>query len=93
MILFLLMELQMAAGRNFSRSYGTDTSNFIINEAAVKAVGWKRAQEAVGKNFKYGQFSGHIIGVSKRFSFRITSPGNHAIDFCYASSCTEPVFL
>ena len=30
--------IPLAAGRNFSRSYGTDTSNFIINEAAVKAV-------------------------------------------------------
>ncbi len=61
--------IQLAAGRNFSRSYGTDTSNFIINEAAVKAVGWKNAREAVGKNFKYGQFSGHIIGVVKDFHF------------------------
>ena len=61
--------IQIAAGRNFSRSYGTDTSNFIINEAAVKAVGWKSPQEAVGKNFKYGQFSGHIIGVVKDFHF------------------------
>ena len=61
--------IQIAAGRNFSRAYGTDTSNFIINEAAVKAVGWKSPEEAVGKNFKYGQFSGHIIGVVKDFHF------------------------
>lgn len=61
--------IPMAAGRNFSPAYGTDTSNFIINEAAVKAVGWKSAQEAVGKNFKYGNFNGHIIGVMKDFHF------------------------
>ncbi|MGN6213302.1 FtsX-like permease family protein [Parafilimonas sp.] len=61
--------IPLAAGRNFSRSYGTDTSNFIINEAAVKAIGWKSNDLAVGKDFKYGQFSGHIIGVVKDFHF------------------------
>lgn len=62
-------QIPLAAGRNFSRSYATDTSNFIINETAVKAVGWKSDEEAVGKNFKYGQFTGHIIGVVKDFHF------------------------
>jgi putative ABC transport system permease protein len=61
--------IQMSAGRNFSRAYGTDTSNFIINEAAVKAIGWKSSQDAVGKNFKYGNTSGHIIGVMHDFHF------------------------
>jgi putative ABC transport system permease protein len=61
--------VHIAAGRNFSRAYGTDTSNFIINEAAVKAIGWKSAQEAVGKNFKYGFITGHIIGIMKDFHF------------------------
>ncbi len=61
--------IHMAAGRNFSRDYGTDTSNFVINEAAVKAVGWKSAQDAVGKNFKYGSITGHIIGVMNDFHF------------------------
>lgn len=61
--------ISMVAGRNFSRSYGTDTANFIINQSAVKAVGWKSPQEAVGKNFKYGFITGHIIGVMKDFNF------------------------
>jgi putative ABC transport system permease protein len=62
--------VHMAAGRNFSRDYGTDTSNFIINEAAVKAIGWKSPQEAVGKNFRYGFMdNGHIIGVMSDFHF------------------------
>jgi putative ABC transport system permease protein len=61
--------ISLAAGRNFSREYGTDTSNFIINESAVKAIGWKDAGQAVGKDFKYGQFTGHIVGVVKDFHF------------------------
>ena len=61
--------ISMAAGRNFSRDYGTDTANFIINEAAVKAIGWKSAETAVGKNFRYGSIDGHIVGVMKDFHF------------------------
>ncbi len=61
--------IKMAAGRNFSRAFGTDTAGFILNETAVKAVGWKRAEDAVGKAFKYGGSNGHIIGVTKDFHF------------------------
>ena len=61
--------ISLAAGRNFSREYGTDTSNFVINESAVKAIGWKSPQQAIGKDFKYGFINGHIIGVMKDFNF------------------------
>ena len=61
--------IKMVAGRNFSRDYGTDTSNFVLNQSAVKAIGWNSPQDAVGKNFKYGFLTGHIIGVMKDFNF------------------------
>jgi putative ABC transport system permease protein len=61
--------IHMAAGRNFSRDFGMDTSNFIVNEAAVKVIGWKTPTEAIGKNFKYGSTIGHIIGVVTDFHF------------------------
>ena len=61
--------MQLSAGRNFSREYGTDTAGFIINETAVKALGWKSNQDAVGKNFKYASIDGHIIGVVSDFHF------------------------
>ena len=61
--------IHVVAGRNFSRSYGMDTTNFILNEAAVSAVGWKNPQDAVGKDFKYGPAAGKIIGVIGDFHF------------------------
>lgn len=61
--------IKMAAGRNISREYGTDTLSFILNEAAVKAIGWKSPADAVGKDFKYGNTRGHIVGVVKDFHF------------------------
>ena len=61
--------LKILAGRNFSRDFGTDTSGFVLNESAVKVIGWKTAGEAVGKDFKYGNRKGHVIGVVNDFHF------------------------
>ena len=62
-------DIQMAAGRNFSRAFTTDTANFVINDAAVQVLGWKSADKAVGKNFMYGGVKGKVIGVTKDFHF------------------------
>lgn len=60
--------IKMAAGRNFSRNYGTDTAGFVLNETAIRALGWKN-NTAVGKDFKYGDIKGHVIGVVNDFHF------------------------
>ena len=42
--------MQLAAGRNFSESFGSDkTTAMIINETAVKRYHWKSNEEAIGK--------------------------------------------
>ncbi len=61
--------VKIVAGRNFSRAYGTDTSNFLLNESAVNAIGWKTPGEAIGKDFKYGTIQGKVIGVMGDFHF------------------------
>ena len=42
---------------------------FIINEAAVKAAGWKSNDDAVGKRIEYSDRKGYITGVVKDFHF------------------------
>lgn len=61
--------MQMAAGRNFSKAFATDTNNFIINEEAVREFGWKTAENALDKDMVYGNVKGKIIGVVKDFHF------------------------
>ncbi len=61
--------MKMAAGRDFSKDFGTDTASYIVNEIAVKSLGWPSAQAAIDKDFKYGQTKGHIVGVVKDFHF------------------------
>ncbi len=61
--------LQLIAGRDFSREFGTDdTAAFILNEAAVKQLGWN-PREAIGKKMIYGQREGQVIGVINNFNF------------------------
>jgi putative ABC transport system permease protein len=61
--------IKTVAGRNFSRDYTTDTSAFLINEAAFKALGLKSASDAIGKGFQYGGRKGQIVGVINDFHF------------------------
>jgi ABC-type antimicrobial peptide transport system permease subunit len=58
--------IKMEAGRSFSRSYGSDTANVILNEAAVKAM---ELQDPIGKTIMMGTKTRHIVGVSKNFHF------------------------
>lgn len=66
--------VDFAAGRDFSRQRGSDaTEAFILNEAAVRMIGWK---EPVGKWFQTSEFSpdgwqerrGKVIGVVRDFN-------------------------
>ncbi len=65
--------MKMAAGRNFSKAYGADSTAVIINETAARTFGWKNNFEQHtlshtdndGKKYVY-----HVIGVVKDFNFR-----------------------
>ncbi|HJW16299.1 MAG TPA: FtsX-like permease family protein [Flavisolibacter sp.] len=59
----------MVRGRNFSKSFGMDTSAFLVNEAAVKVLGLKSAEDAIGKRFQYGGKKGQLVGVFNDFHF------------------------
>jgi len=66
--------MQMAAGRNFSKAFATDSSAIIINEAAVKAFGL--TNKSIGQNITWAKghtgekVNYHIIGVVKDFNFK-----------------------
>ena len=68
--------LEMASGRYFSPSFGTDsTSAILINEATARVMGWSN-EEALGKSFSwYGGsdnktfYKTKVIGVMKDANF------------------------
>jgi putative ABC transport system permease protein len=62
--------MQIASGRDFSKDFTTDSTNaFIVNEAAVRAAGWKSDEDAINKSIEYGERKGKVIGVVKDFNF------------------------
>jgi len=74
--------MEMAAGRNFSRAFGADSTAIIINETAARNFGWATGLEggtemsrAIGHtitepNRERPATTYHVIGVVKDFHFR-----------------------
>ncbi|MEO7960030.1 MAG: FtsX-like permease family protein, partial [Ginsengibacter sp.] len=69
------LNLQVLAGRLFSVDFPSDTAGgrIILNETAIKEIGFKSAQDAVGKKI-YSTYNGEtndreVIGVVNDFHF------------------------
>ena len=60
------MRLNLAEGRDFSKDFATDSVGYLINESALKIIGYK---DPVGKPLTFWQKKGTIIGVLKDFHF------------------------
>uniref|UniRef100_UPI0035B5B141 ABC transporter permease n=1 Tax=Dyadobacter flavalbus TaxID=2579942 RepID=UPI0035B5B141 len=58
------MGITLLDGRDFNPEFGTDTTNFIINEAAARKMGFK---DPVGKELTIFDRKGKIIGLMKDF--------------------------
>ncbi|MEO1011375.1 MAG: ABC transporter permease [Bacteroidota bacterium] len=61
------MGMQLVAGRNFSKEYGTDSTNVIINQTYAKLFGL--GNNAIGKTIDDGHHKLTVIGVVKDFHF------------------------
>ena len=62
--------MNMVAGRYFSKDFGSDSSGVVINEAAVRDLGWRDNQSAINKTIiSSGQHSYHVIGVVQDFNY------------------------
>jgi len=68
------MKMKLLAGRNFATDHPTDkTEGFIINEEAVKKLGWKDASSAIGKTIQWVRpdvvlKKGIVLGVVENFN-------------------------
>jgi hypothetical protein len=58
------MGISLKEGRDFSRQFAGDSSNYILNEAAVRAMGLKAP---LGQEMKFWQGKGKVVGVVKDF--------------------------
>ncbi|MFB6455293.1 ABC transporter permease [Chitinophaga sp. Hz27] len=68
-----VMGMTIAAGRNFSPSFSTDSSGVIINQSTIRAMGW--TGNVLGKTFRHLNNEGigkeyHVVGIVNDFHFR-----------------------
>lgn len=61
------MNISFKEGRDYSKTFGSDSTGVIINEAALKVIGFK---DPIGKIVNWGTNKAHIIGVVKDFHFQ-----------------------
>ena len=61
--------IKVIAGRGFSKNYADSFGNMVLNEAAVKKLGFSNPQDAIGKRTMRNGNTGVIIGVVKDFHF------------------------
>lgn len=60
------MDLQLLQGNDFSKELSTDSVGYLVNETALKRIGY---QDAIGKSLSMWGRSGKIIGVVKDFHY------------------------
>ena len=61
--------MHLAAGRNLSEAFATDTAAFLINETAARRFGWGTPEEALGRELDWtnGPTVGPVVGVVQDF--------------------------
>ena len=60
------LKLKMAAGRDFSKDFPTDSVGYLLNEEGLKKTGYK---DPIGKPLTMWGKKGKIIGILKNFHF------------------------
>lgn len=60
-------KMRMVAGRNFSRSFGTDSTGVIINEVAAAQLGFRSPKEALHKKIHFWGIEAEVLGVIRNY--------------------------
>jgi predicted permease len=61
------MRIELVAGRDFSPDFPTDSNAVILNETALKLIGYK---DPIGKSIYMYSYPLHIVGVVRDFHFQ-----------------------
>lgn len=77
--------MEIISGRNFSPSFQSDSSHsMVINESLLHLLGFRNAEQAIGKRFIQNEKEGTIIGVLKDFHFRSLREGIQPLSFTFS---------
>ncbi|WP_221394007.1 ABC transporter permease [Dyadobacter sp. NIV53] len=80
---------QFAGGRDFSREFSTDSAGMVINEAAIKYMGFKKPSDMIGKYMKWRDKTYTVVGVIKDMlmdsPFEPVRPTVYMLDYGWAN--------
>ncbi|MEQ9424665.1 MAG: FtsX-like permease family protein [Cyclobacteriaceae bacterium] len=65
---FPAYDIDIIAGRNFGRTFTTDTGSVILNKAGIKMLGFSSPEEAVDNRIYYGDRMKTIVGVVEDYN-------------------------
>ena len=64
-----IFHIKLLSGRGFSKEFKGDTTNYVVNETAVRTMGMT-VGNAVGKQISFQDTKGTIVGVVGDFNFK-----------------------
>jgi putative ABC transport system permease protein len=76
------LKMELVSGKNFSAQRTNDTSTYILNESAVKRMGFDN-NSVLGKQIGFWGAKGRAIGVVKDFNFKPLRTGVEPFIFRY----------
>jgi putative ABC transport system permease protein len=63
------LDIELRFGRNFNIGNTADYNKVVLNETAVKRIGWKLDESVIGKRISYEEAYFEIVGVVKDFNY------------------------
>jgi putative ABC transport system permease protein len=77
--------LEMAAGRNFSKEFGTDRANVLVNQQALKVLGYDSQEAALNQEISIWALQGtyRIVGIVKDYHHQSLKSGQSPIVFLF----------
>lgn len=81
-------QIKLLSGRNFSKEYGTDQQAVILNEAAMKALGYNHPETTLNQNILLWNMKGKfkIIGIIKNYHQKSLQKSCDPLVFLYNPS-------
>ena len=65
--------IKLKFGRNFLKENTADIKGVLLNETAIKQIGWPLDESSIGKKILYGDASFPVIGIMADFNFASSS--------------------
>jgi predicted permease len=84
------MNLQLLAGRDFSKDFGDEAGNYLVNESAVRLMGM---ENPIGETIEFWGSPGKIIGVVKDYHSRSLYNSIMPQVFVLAPAATDEVLV